>query len=458
MSAAEHLMIDGGPERGRALAVSQEGVRLGRSSRNDYSLNDNSLSRFHCRFYFEADGSLWVADLGSSNGTLVNDEPVQECRLKVGDLVTIGNTEIRVVNAGGAAGDKADGGREANVREPAPAPPVDGLPAADLPNGAGVDLGLRPELRTPRFLRVSPLRAVLLVLASLLALLALWVLGLPRVRAWQAARVPAETTLAEPPAAIEVRYEKVEATSSNIYRYALEIQNNTLRMHSDNLADNRRLQREKRVDPELLRGLARAVATKGFFELQDEYRGAASNVFYTFDLTLTLGRQTHRVRVINLVEPDAFSAVRGAVEEFGKNELGLAALALQPQELVAKARESVALGRRLYEAREVRPGNLNDAIRAFQEGEWYLETVDAKPDFFAEAVSGRQECERQLQKRYDDLWFQSERAVKLRDWKEAGEYLRVIQELIPDRSDERNRNASRKLLDVERRLSAEVRP
>ncbi len=451
MNVTEHLIVEGGPERGRSLAVTPEGVRLGRSTRNDYSLNDNSLSRFHCRFYFEPDGALWVADLGSSNGTLVNGEAVQECRLKIGDMVVIGNTEIRVINAGGAAA--ADAGAKADAELPGAA-----LPLPDATPPAAVDLGLRPEPRAAQGLHGSPFRAILLGLLVLMAILALIPWGRRWLQARQAAREPVEIALAEPPAPIEVRYEKVEATTSNVFRYALDIQNNTLRVHLDDLAANRHIPREKRVDPELLRSLARAVASKGFFELQAEYRGSATNAYDTYDLSITLGRQTLRVRVINLVEPDAFKAVREAVEVFANNELGLQALSLPPEELISKARESVALGKRLYEAREVRPGNLYDAIRAFQEGEWYLETVTAKPDFYAEAVSGRQECERQLQKRYDDLWFQAERAGKLRDWKESGDYLRVIQELIPDRSDERNKNASRKLLDVERRLSAEVRP
>jgi hypothetical protein len=49
----------------------------------------------------------------------------------------------------------------------------------------------------------------------------------------------------------------------------------------------------------------------------------------------------------------------------------------------------------------------------------------------------------------------AEKAVKLRDWKEAARHLRIINEMIPDRSDDRNRNAYKKLVDVERRLATE---
>ena len=63
--------------------------------------------------------------------------------------------------------------------------------------------------------------------------------------------------------------------------------------------------------------------------------------------------------------------------------------------------------------------------------ELYLETIDPKPDFYGEALSRKADAERELQKRYDDVWFMAERAVKLRDWKEAARNLRIISDIIP---------------------------
>jgi hypothetical protein len=146
---------------------------------------------------------------------------------------------------------------------------------------------------------------------------------------------------------------------------------------------------------------------------------------------------------------------RNIIEEFGKNELGLAALAIEPTELVGRAQQSLLLGQKLFDEREVSYGNLYAAIRAFTEAEWYLETIEPKPAFYGEVLSRRSDCERDLQKRYDDLWFMAERAVKLRDWKEAARHLRVVLEMLPDRSDDRNRNAYKKLVDVERHLATE---
>ena len=109
----------------------------------------------------------------------------------------------------------------------------------------------------------------------------------------------------------------------------------------------------------------------------------------------------------------------------------------------------------MWDEREVRNENLYNAIRSYKECEWYLETIQPKPTFYSEATNARNDCIRELQRRYDDLWFLAERSVKLRDWKEAERQLKVICEMIPDRSDERNRNASKNLVDVERHLSTE---
>jgi len=164
---------------------------------------------------------------------------------------------------------------------------------------------------------------------------------------------------------------------------------------------------------------------------------------------------TMRIKVVNHIEPEEFAAARSLIEEFGKNELGLAALAIDPATLVDKARASLLQAKKMWDEREVRDVNLFNAIRAYRECEWYLETIDPKPDFYGEVLSGKTDCESELKRRYNDLWFMAERAVKLHDWKEADRQLKVICEMIPDRSDERNQNASKTLLEVERHLSTE---
>ena len=104
MNSQCHLIVESGPDRGKEITVPSAGVRLGRSSRNDVVMSDPAMSRFHCRFFWQTGSTLAVADLGSSNLTLVNGQPIQEQTLKLGDSIAIGDSLIKVVSVDPAAG------------------------------------------------------------------------------------------------------------------------------------------------------------------------------------------------------------------------------------------------------------------------------------------------------------------------------------------------------------------
>ena len=87
-----------------------------------------------------------------------------------------------------------------------------------------------------------------------------------------------------------------------------------------------------------------------------------------------------------------------------------------------------------------------------KEVDWYLETIEPKPDYYAEVVALRGDSERELNEIYNNHNFLANRAVKLKDWDEAASQLRLICEKISDRSDDRHQRARKKLIDVERRL------
>jgi FhaA, N-terminal domain/FHA domain len=66
---------------------------IGRLSSCDICLSDANASREHAAF--EREGNGWaIRDLGSTNGTIVNGQRVPRQRLKDGDLIVIGVTEL----------------------------------------------------------------------------------------------------------------------------------------------------------------------------------------------------------------------------------------------------------------------------------------------------------------------------------------------------------------------------
>ena len=91
------------PALGRRLALGEELV-IGRGSSGEAWLNDDlKLSRRHARIARDASGQVTVEDLGSANGTFVNDERVRGRQvLGVGDSVRVGSTVLQLTDVGRA--------------------------------------------------------------------------------------------------------------------------------------------------------------------------------------------------------------------------------------------------------------------------------------------------------------------------------------------------------------------
>ena len=68
---------------------------LGRSLRADFVIDAPLLSRVHCNLSASASG-LEVEDLGSTNGTFVNNKRVQRSNLREGDHLKLGRLVLFV--------------------------------------------------------------------------------------------------------------------------------------------------------------------------------------------------------------------------------------------------------------------------------------------------------------------------------------------------------------------------
>ena len=74
-------------------------LNVGRASDNDLTLNDTSVSKIHAALLMTAEGTLLVADTGSTNGTYLNGRRISygESRLiEDGDVVGFGDVEVRL--------------------------------------------------------------------------------------------------------------------------------------------------------------------------------------------------------------------------------------------------------------------------------------------------------------------------------------------------------------------------
>jgi pSer/pThr/pTyr-binding forkhead associated (FHA) protein len=83
-----------GPSAGLEMLVDGELV-IGRNEAGQGNLgNDAEISRRHARFRRLDSGGVEIEDLGSTNGTFVNGQPVRRVELQNGTRVTLGRTTL----------------------------------------------------------------------------------------------------------------------------------------------------------------------------------------------------------------------------------------------------------------------------------------------------------------------------------------------------------------------------
>jgi diguanylate cyclase (GGDEF)-like protein len=93
------LVVIYGDDLGRRVPLGTEPTVLGRSSKCDVQVDQESVSRNHCRVSFNGK-HYTIRDLGSTNGTYVNDELIDEVNLRDGDQIKVGRTIIKFITGG----------------------------------------------------------------------------------------------------------------------------------------------------------------------------------------------------------------------------------------------------------------------------------------------------------------------------------------------------------------------
>ncbi|MFF5218232.1 FHA domain-containing protein [Micromonospora sp. NPDC000442] len=99
------LTVAAGPMRGRRFRLLRRPQVIGRDPAVDIVVHDPHLSRRHVEIWRASEGTALV-DLGSTNGTWVNDRRATEViHLSDGDVIRIGSTELRFFDPGVARTD-----------------------------------------------------------------------------------------------------------------------------------------------------------------------------------------------------------------------------------------------------------------------------------------------------------------------------------------------------------------
>jgi pSer/pThr/pTyr-binding forkhead associated (FHA) protein len=136
---ARLVSLEGGPP----IELAKDLTLIGRDDDCDVRLDHRSISKLHC-ILVKTDGLLLLRDLGSTNGTRVNNQRVRRAALLPNDLLTIANVKYQVKFGAGLDADLA-AEREGAARGASP----DGANSARDPLRLNALPDVYPEHTTP---------------------------------------------------------------------------------------------------------------------------------------------------------------------------------------------------------------------------------------------------------------------------------------------------------------------
>jgi predicted component of type VI protein secretion system len=130
MAGKFQLVMSSGPTPGKTFALSTDEAIVGRDAKNEVMINDSEISRQHFRLILQGN-SYVIEDMGSTNGTYVNDTRITgQVALKMGDVIRAGDNVVVVFEvAEDPEATIASSGKAA----PAPPPEPAQTPAAAPP-------------------------------------------------------------------------------------------------------------------------------------------------------------------------------------------------------------------------------------------------------------------------------------------------------------------------------------
>ena len=92
------LLHPPGPDIGKRTRLIHNAYVVGRDAEADLVINRNAVSRQHSRLFCAERGVWWIEDMGSTNGTFVNEARITRERLRDGDQIRFGDTIFKFLS------------------------------------------------------------------------------------------------------------------------------------------------------------------------------------------------------------------------------------------------------------------------------------------------------------------------------------------------------------------------
>ncbi|MFC1588101.1 HD domain-containing phosphohydrolase [Planctomycetota bacterium] len=118
------LRIEKGDQSGSSLEITEESLTIGRDQTDGIRIKDQGASRQHAEI-FRIGELFFIRDLDSKNGTFLNEEPITEQALQVGDKIRVGATVFVFEDDGGEDADQIARRIEYDTNETAPSSTIE---------------------------------------------------------------------------------------------------------------------------------------------------------------------------------------------------------------------------------------------------------------------------------------------------------------------------------------------
>ena len=484
------IMYLNGALTGQTMELSPAGATIGRESDNTIQLPMGGVSRYHAKIERDAAGNWLIRDLGSTNGTLVDDVPVIGASpLSVGSVITIGDQLLRVVDSGAAPPAQpaaapsaqpaaAPSAQSASAQSQQPfffrpqnttssipletahmqEPPKEAQAASKPVSPSEVPHGLfgkktqdKPHASSGSKKLLSNVIFALIVI--LVACVGLWIFLKLNEAPQKPAAPPAEKKKIENPFILYYEKESVERTK--VFRFVLQIENGQMEITLDE-PQNKRRYYELFKDPipdTLIAKLKQQILDTGFMDLQQEkIAGTSQDNRQHRRIMVGFDNKFCDVKVTNDVS-ETFNRVETIINETLLDEYDLGIISQNVDRILEDARTFLFVADEAFKRIDTEPSNLPKAITNYKLAlRRYQLFDDPKPVEWKTARDGLAKAEAKLEEIRQEGQKNVRLFYELREYDKAvAECNRLLESFPPD--SETYRKIRETKINIEKKLS-----
>jgi pSer/pThr/pTyr-binding forkhead associated (FHA) protein len=137
------LVIQNQGMTGRACELHTDRTTIGRVEDNTFQIADPSVSSHHCEVHLRG-SDIFIRDLNSTNGSFINGNKIEESILKSGQVLRLGQVELKLEVEGAAPAAPAPGSTPAPAKKQVDATML-------MPRGVSMDQLEKSGERPPGF-------------------------------------------------------------------------------------------------------------------------------------------------------------------------------------------------------------------------------------------------------------------------------------------------------------------